>query len=1253
MLAVPTFPFGNSVARDAMLTYAYRLYETPEHPPPGLSHFPMFNPSPASSPKDVYQAQLIPLLANLRSLHPNHLPTLLLLGCVYHAVGEYQSCLDINQQILDIDPNFVEAMCNIGTTMKAISRPDDAYEWWWRALERRPTYWDALDNLLQLILSPCGTPSGGSVDNEAAQSCYRKALQVCEYVQSKVVRDDGRLSISVPATQLCRLQNVFYTSSTLSRGLGNDGIRPLSLAIEIVIRPPGLYGEEECYSMRDLVLATILACLLITSNPGTVLPPQIESAMTSEGQKSFSLRAREPGYDLMHEVHQCGHKLAAALVPEGNGALPMFLLAPDQAMRLPHLIFPLSMGVLPSVCSRNEHNRLETPSESVRQQCHSMSSTILLGLSKQIQDAVPGSSLPVPSFEDKIKASPSLTLLLYYLALSLSPSPAIYNNMGLILSVLPVTANSFDITRRNSPSGVHLARTYYEKGLQLDSNHPHLLTNMGSLLKDGGQTSEAIRLYLRAIHYKPDFDIALANLGNAMKDLGRHAEAVSYYTRALKTNPALPEAICGLGTSLMAICDWRGRGGVAPDVMIDQTGNVIRDEAGSHPGWLTDMIDVCRKQLLSSYSHNIGIVVSTMSLEGWLDLAQQARGTPFKDELRRRWRENFSRFYSGSTQGNGYINEAGFVIRLIEWLQRRLQRKWYLQAYGKALLVERPVRPMTKRQGSSFTRPAFPASIGPPPVPSILPFHTFTAPLSVRTIRLISHRNALRVSHAALAKPWLPQHLYHPPAPPLRGKLNIGYVSSDLNNHPLAHLMQSVFGLHDKSRFNIFVYATSSSDGSPYRQKIESQTPHFLDVSSWDTGDVVDRIVQDQIHILVNLGGYTKGAKNELFAARPSPIQMSLMGFAGTLGAGWCDYLVCDQTTCPRYLSASEQWRKYIQRSLAEDTAEDKELGIDFDATPDPEALTESWMYTEKLLYMPHTYLVTDHKQSHRDDEGLSVEARETQDPDYLWRKEILRRTKLRSQIFPDIESDFVIFANFSQLYKICPATFSMWLKILERVPRSILWLLRFPAAGQEHLLRTASAWANDEVAARIRFTDVTDKHQHVIRGRVADLFLDTIECNAHTVAADALWSGTPLITWPRYSHKMASRVGASIVNATGFGDRMVVHSEEEYQDRAVFLANSMRNFYAAGGGHALQGNEQGALMDLRRDLFLARDRMPLFDTARWTRNLEKGFWEAWRRWVEGTEFEGSEEWEACDGPEKESGCIWISDDEPITLAAA
>ena len=112
---------------------------------------------------------------------------------------------------------------------------------------------------------------------------------------------------------------------------------------------------------------------------------------------------------------------------------------------------------------------------------------------------------------------------------------------------------------------------------------------------------------------------------------------------------------------------------------------------------------------------------------------------------------------------------------------------------------------------------------------------------------------------------WPPSFEGPPPPPPHNRRLNIGYVSGDLNDHPLAHLMGSVrqvacstaikltmrkvFGLHSKS-LNIFVYSTSPSDGSYWRRKIEADS-NFVDVSdpSWQTSSIVERIVQDQIHI--------------------------------------------------------------------------------------------------------------------------------------------------------------------------------------------------------------------------------------------------------------------------------------------------------------------------------------------------------------------------------------------------------------------
>ncbi|RUS13010.1 glycosyl transferase family 41-domain-containing protein, partial [Jimgerdemannia flammicorona] len=210
------------------------------------------------------------------------------------------------------------------------------------------------------------------------------------------------------------------------------------------------------------------------------------------------------------------------------------------------------------------------------------------------------------------------------------------------------------------------------------------------------------------------------------------------------------------------------------------------------------------------------------------------------------------------------------------------------------------------------------------------------------------------------------------------------------------------------------------------------------------------------------------------------------------------------------------------------------------------------------------------------------------------------------------------------------------------------------------HLLRTATEWFGKEIASRVIFTDVAPKHVHIHRGRVADLFLDTPECNAHTTAADILWSGTPIVTYPRHTHKMCSRVAASIAQATGYGKEMIVTSEKEYEDRAVEFAMGLRyeyvveqvqqpqlyypNAVSQTPAPATQSRTHrfghGRLMWLRKQLFVSRETSKLFDTARWTANLEKGYTEAWRRWVTGEEFE--EMGRSRGG----SGCIWVVDED-------
>ncbi|KAI8995630.1 TPR-like protein [Trametes punicea] len=1226
------------------MAYAYYLYDSPSPGPTplGLTPVPISHSPPEDeSPDIIYRNRLLPLLLALREVHPDHLPILLLLACTYYALGDLDTSLSISHQILSINANYVEAMSNIGTTMKALGQIDKAYEWWWKALQIRPTYWDALDNVLGMTF----TLAHGTQDDGRRLAHYRQALAVCQYVQKHVLDANGRLVVNLRPNEVPRLQRAVFTSGTIYASLGPAHLERAILeyvrAIELVVRPPIPLADGEQYTLCDMLLAACAAGHIMCSDSSSSGVPEISGIF----QADFTARLGDPTFDFLYVVRASGEQLLQALLQAGGGVLPTPLLLPQQVSRLPALLFPRSNGVLPAVCIRNSSGEMKPPSDGVRQQTNGMTSTILLTLAKRFQDNLLG-GMVLPGTGGSLRVSTSVIILLYYLALAWAPAPSTYNNLGIVLSGIADGRTGPD---GELLDGMSLARTYYTAGLQMDPKHPHLLTNLGSLLKDQGQTEQAIKLYMKAVEEKPDFDIALANLGNAIKDVGRPWDAVEYYKRATRVNPNLPEAVCGLVNSLSSICDWRGRGAVAHEVGVDDAGLVIPPGPVPQTGWITSMVAVTDAQVAQGYMASVGAPALQTALEECLRALAAAYGRPLKPLEVARWQARFQRLARGGEErAQRRVNEAGFLIRFIDWVQPRMQRQWYIRAYGKTLAVDKAVATSEGNYHGFFVRPTLPKTLQPPPVPSVLPFHTFTYPLTPRVTRLIPHRSALRISYTAFAQPWLPKHVYRPPRPPIGGKINLGYISNDVNNHPLSHLMQSVFGMHDRTQFNVFLYTTSPWDGTAYRPRIASTVEHCVDVSSWSLNTIIDHIMQNEIHILVNLGGYTKGARNDIFAARPCPIQMQLMGYAGTLGAGWCDYLVCDPIACPQDTSATEHWRK-LNAAVHTNEAPDDELPLDMDAEIDPETDSDDWVYMEKFMYMPHTFMVTDHKQSFRGDDNLSVEDRAQVPVETLWLDEERRRADARRQLFPDLPQDVIIFANFNQLYKVRRhGIFLVWLRILRKVPRSILWLLRFPGAGEEHLLRSARLWAGEEIASRIRFTDVAKKDWHVFRARVADLFLDTAE--ASTCIAAVLWTGTPILTWPKHKYKMCSRVAASMVNATGFGEQMTVHSAEEYEDRAVELAQSVSYVPHHEPSGAVLPRGQGELVQLRRNIYLNRDRMPLFDTLRWTRNLEKGLKEAWRRWVEGTQYELSDEWEACEGEEKTSGCIWIRDDDPVDV---
>jgi protein O-GlcNAc transferase len=154
---------------------------------------------------------------------------------------------------------------------------------------------------------------------------------------------------------------------------------------------------------------------------------------------------------------------------------------------------------------------------------------------------------------------------------------------------------------------------------------------------------------------------------------------------------------------------------------------------------------------------------------------------------------------------------------------------------------------------------------------------------------------------------------------------------------------------------------------------------------------------------------------------------------------------------------------------------------------------------------------------------------------------------------FYGIPEDCIVFCNFNQLYKIDPMQFLVWISILKRVPNSVLWLLRFPPDGETNL--RAFALLHGLAASQLLFTNVSAKAEHVRRGSLADICLDTSACNGHTTGMDILWSGTPIITMP--GETFASRVAASLLSALGCPE-LITTSFEEYEELAVALATDL-----------------------------------------------------------------------------------------------
>lgn len=356
---------------------------------------------------------------------------------------------------------------------------------------------------------------------------------------------------------------------------------------------------------------------------------------------------------------------------------------------------------------------------------------------------------------------------------------------------------------------------------------------------------------------------------------------------------------------------------------------------------------------------------------------------------------------------------------------------------------------------------------------------------------------------------------------PKHDRIRIGYFSADFHNHATSYLMAEMFEMHDKTKFELIAFSFGPAVNDDMRKRVAAAFDQFIDVRSQSDKDIAALSRNLEIDIAVDLKGFTQESRVGIFAERAAPIQVNYLGYPGTMGAEYIDYLIADPILIP------ENSQKY---------------------------------YSEKIAYLPNSYQVNDTKR-------------------LISEKQFTREESELPQIG-------FVFCCFNSSYKITPATFDGWMRILNRVNGSVLWLLEDSARTVLNLRKEAVRRGVD--GERLIFAKRMPLSDHLARHRLADLFLDTFPCNAHTTASDALWAGMPVLTLA--GEAFSSRVAASLLNAIHLPE-LVTFTQTEYETLAIALATNPKR-----------------LMEIRERL--ARNRLvtPLFDTRLFTRHIEVAY---------------------------------------------
>jgi protein O-GlcNAc transferase len=366
-------------------------------------------------------------------------------------------------------------------------------------------------------------------------------------------------------------------------------------------------------------------------------------------------------------------------------------------------------------------------------------------------------------------------------------------------------------------------------------------------------------------------------------------------------------------------------------------------------------------------------------------------------------------------------------------------------------------------------------------------------------------------------------------------RLRIGYFSADFKNHPVMYALIEVLEQHNRALFEVYAYSFGPDNNSEMRQRVIKAVDVFDNVKDMDDQTVALLARQDKIDIAIDLTGYTKHGRAGVFAYRAAPVQITMLGYPGTSGTSFIDYIVTDQTLLP--------------------TENQK-------------------FYSETPIYLPYSQC-----------------SLETSIP-------LLDITPTRSAL--GLPEEGFVFCAINSTYKITPAEFDIWMRLLRQVDGSVLWLLESNQWARGNLVREAEARGIDSkqlVFQPRMVTDAASQQQYLSQFRQADLYLDTFIYGAGSTASNALWAGLPVLTL--IGQGIPTRMASSYLNSLGLPE-LITTTDEAYEKLAFHLSTNP---------------ERLAL--LKQKLGDALLTTPLFDNVLQTKYLENGYQQAYQRYFD------------------------------------